>query len=129
MRANRSRDTAPELALRSELHRRGLRFRVDTEPVKGLRRRADIVFGPARVAVLVHGCFWHGCPEHYVAPKTNREFWAQKAIINRRRDADTLVQWKAEGWVVMVIWEHEDLVAAAIDIERTVRSLRAELGT
>jgi len=64
-----------------------------------------------------------------VAPKTNREFWAQKVVTNRQRDADTLAQWNAAGWVVIVIWEHEDVVEVAIDIEKTVRGRRAELGT
>ncbi|WP_346007511.1 hypothetical protein [Janibacter terrae] len=64
MQVQRTRDTAPEMALRSSLHSMGLRYRVDRAPLPGLRRRADIVFGPARVAVFVDGCFWHGCPEH-----------------------------------------------------------------
>ena len=64
MRRQRSRDTAPELELRSELHRRGLRYRVHRRPVPTLRRTADVVFGPSRVAVFVDGCFWHGCPVH-----------------------------------------------------------------
>ncbi|MCB1007011.1 MAG: hypothetical protein KDB35_22700, partial [Acidimicrobiales bacterium] len=55
-------DTAPELRLRRELHRRGLRYRVDRSPVPGMRSRADVVFGPEKVAVFVDGCFWHGCP-------------------------------------------------------------------
>src|SRR5579875_2994608 len=62
MQLQRTRDTAPELAIRRLLHARGLRYRVDVSPLPGLRRRADIVFGPAKVAVFVDGCFWHGCP-------------------------------------------------------------------
>src|SRR4051794_2033798 len=63
MRLQRSRDTSPEMALRRILHSRGLRYRVDaTLPLRGVRRRADIVFRRARVAVFVDGCFWHGCP-------------------------------------------------------------------
>lgn len=69
MLANRRRDTGPELALRSSLHRSGERSRVDL-PVPGLpRRRIDIAFPRRRVAVYVDGCFWHGCPEHHVAPE------------------------------------------------------------
>ena len=63
MQRQRRRDTAPEIALRSALHRRGLRFRID-HPLPELRRRADLVFTGARVAVFVDGCFWHGCPDH-----------------------------------------------------------------
>ena len=62
MRAVRRRDTAPEVRLRSRLHGRGLRFRVDVAPLGGSRRRADIAFTRARLAVFVDGCFWHRCP-------------------------------------------------------------------
>src|SRR3954466_15606411 len=72
------RDTAPELALRRELHARGLRYRVDRAPVLGVRSRADIVFGPAKVAVYVDGCFWHSCPVHGTAPRANAQLWAEK---------------------------------------------------
>src|SRR4051812_41368293 len=78
MSQQRSRDTAPEIALRRELHRRGHRFRVARRPVPGLRSTADIVFGPAKVAVYVDGCFWHSCPEHATQPVSNREWWAEK---------------------------------------------------
>ena len=78
MQANRGRDTRPELALRSELFGRGLRYRVNRKPLPTLRRTADIVFSSARVAVFVDGCFWHGCPEHHTVSKTNPVFWAQK---------------------------------------------------
>ena len=82
MRANRRRDTGPELALRRELHRRGLRYRVDHAPIAGLRCRADIVFTRARVAVFVDGCFWHACPEHGNIPTANREWWQAKLELN-----------------------------------------------
>ncbi|MFI8188765.1 hypothetical protein ACIF8T_08185 [Streptomyces sp. NPDC085946] len=63
MSRQRSRNTEGELALRRVLHASGLRYRVHRRPVKGVRREADVVFGAARVAVFVDGCFWHGCPE------------------------------------------------------------------
>ena len=126
MRGNRSRDTAPELALRSALHRRGLRFRVDRAPLPGLRRRADVVFGPTRVAVFVHGCFWHGCPEHYIAPRANREFWKAKVDGNRARDVDTGRVLTEAGWEVVVVWEHDDAEAAAERIAMLVSDRRAE---
>ena len=59
------------VGLRSELHARGLRYRLHKRLLNGLRREADLVFGPARVAVFVDGCFWHGCPEHATWPKRN----------------------------------------------------------
>ena len=79
MQANRRRDTGPERALRSELHRRGLRFRVD-HPVRtgGHTVRPDIVFSRARVAVYVDGCFWHSCPLHATLPKSNAAYWTPK---------------------------------------------------
>src|SRR5438105_437916 len=86
MQANRRRDTGPELALRRELHRRGLRFRVDHPPVSGLQCRADMVFTRARVAVFVDGCFWHGCPEHGTLPRANGEWWRAKLEANAARD-------------------------------------------
>jgi DNA mismatch endonuclease (patch repair protein) len=107
------RDTLPERALRSELHRRGLRFRVDRAPVAGLRSRADIVFGPARVAIYVDGCFWHSCPEHGTRPKANAEWWEQKLNRNQERDAQTDRTLREAGWEVIRIWEHEDPVEAA----------------
>jgi len=116
------RDTAPELALRSELHRRGLRFRVDRAPVPGVRSRADVVLGPARVAVYVDGCFWHSCPEHGTKPKANAEFWDNKLRRNRERDAETDRLLSEHGWSVLRIWEHEDPVEAADRVESLVRS-------
>ncbi len=122
MQANRSRDTGPELRLRSILHRRGLRFRVDREPVRGFRRRADLVFSGPRVAVLVHGCFWHGCPEHYVQPKSNTDYWRDKLRSNRSRDEDTVRRLEDMGWTPVIVWEHEDVNEAADRVEAAVRS-------
>jgi DNA mismatch endonuclease (patch repair protein) len=112
MKSTRRRDTPGELALRSQLHRRGLRFRVDT-PVLGLRRRPDIVFRGKRIAVFVDGCFWHGCPQHGTVPKANRDWWVAKLAANESRDRDTDERLSDAGWVVIRVWEHEDPVAAA----------------
>jgi DNA mismatch endonuclease (patch repair protein) len=122
MQANRWRDTKPELALRSELFKRGMRYRVNRKPLPSLRRTADIVFSSARVAVFVDGCFWHGCPDHHTVSKTNPEFWAEKVRENRARDADTNSQLEAEGWIPIRVWEHEVAPDAADRIERIVRS-------
>jgi DNA mismatch endonuclease, patch repair protein len=117
----RRRDTAPELELRSELHRRGLRYRVDRRPLKGVPSRADLVFGPARVAVYVDGCFWHSCPEHGTMPRSNNEFWEEKLARNRERDAETNAALREAGWSVIRVWEHEDPLAAADRVEAAVR--------
>ncbi|MEU6561801.1 very short patch repair endonuclease [Nocardia nova] len=105
--------TAPEIALRSELHRRGLRYFVDRAPLKGLRRRADLVFPRRKVAVYVDGCFWHSCPEHATRPKNNAQWWADKLAGNVARDRDTDARLIAAGWTVVRIWEHEDATAGA----------------
>lgn len=123
-----SRDTAPELILRSELHGRGLRYRVDRAPETDVRSRADLVFGPARVAVYVDGCFWHNCPEHGTSPKANADFWKQKLDRNRERDAETNRLLESRGWRVIRVWEHEDPVKAADCVEAAVRS-RLESGS
>lgn len=124
-RDSRGRDTAPELALRRAAHRRGLRYRVDTAPLVGLRRRADLVFRSAQVAVFVDGCFWHGCAEHGSRPKHNARYWGSKIENNRRRDRETDDILGAAGWTVLRFWEHDDLERAADEIARVVRERRA----
>jgi DNA mismatch endonuclease (patch repair protein) len=101
------RDTAPEVALRRELHRRGLRFRVDW-PIPGMpRRRADIAFTRKRVAIFVDGCFWHRCPIHKTPPANNSAWWASKLDMNVRRDRETEAHLQALGWTVLRFWEHD----------------------
>ncbi len=108
MKAAKPRDTAPEKALRSALHRKGLRFRLDEKPVENLNRKADIVFRSAKVAIFVDGCFWHGCPIHGTQAKANAEFWVRKIKQNQERDLDTTSRLEASGWRVIRVWEHED---------------------
>jgi DNA mismatch endonuclease, patch repair protein len=115
------RDTRPELELRRALHTRGLRYRVDTPPVDGLRGRADILFPGSRVAVYVDGCFWHSCPTHGVLPKGNREWWRAKLAATVKRDRTTDATLRGLGWEVVRVWEHEDPAAAADRIEAVVR--------
>lgn len=122
MQANKGRDTAPELALRSAVHRLGLRYRVNRRPVPGIRRTADLVFGPSRVAVFLDGCFWHRCPEHYTAPRANGAFWAAKVERNVERDRETDRLLRDAGWLVLRVWEHDDPAAAAARIREAVDS-------
>lgn len=117
MSRQRRAGTAPEIALRKELHRRGFRFFVDRAPLAGLRRRADLVFPRRRVAVYVDGCFWHCCPEHATYPKNNAEWWAAKLAGNVSRDRDTDARLAAAGWTVVRIWEHEPAADAADRIQ------------
>lgn len=125
MRANKRRDTGPELALRSELHRRGRRYRVD-RPIRipGERPiRPDIVFVAPKVAVFVDGCFWHGCPEHGTLPKeTNRGFWIEKIAQNKARDERQRLLLEGDGWTVLRIWAHEESSAVADEVEKLLAS-------
>lgn len=122
MSAAARRDTAPEIALRRELHRRGLRYRV-VHPVPGRPRRSiDIAFPRHKIAVMVDGCFWHGCPQHGTQPGKNPEWWRQKIATNQARDADTTAALEEAGWLVLRVWEHEPPQAAADVVEDTVRS-------
>lgn len=122
MQRQRTRDTAPELALRRILHAQGLRFRVDRAPIAVSRRRADIVFTRPRVAVYVDGCFWHGCPQHGTRSKSNTAWWDEKLERNRARDADTDRMLAEAGWLVIRIWEHEDPRSAAEGVCNIIRS-------
>lgn len=126
---NRRSGTRPEVALRSSLHRRALRFRKDLNVDAGERKvRPDIVFTRARVAVFVDGCFWHGCPEHRVVPGRNREYWIPKLRRNVERDRDVDRALGSAGWLVVRVWEHEDPVAAAERVARILDTQRTDCG-
>ncbi|MFF7263618.1 very short patch repair endonuclease [Streptomyces sp. NPDC008159] len=125
MQAIRSRDTAPERLIRQLVHAQGLRYRVAAKPLPGLRRTADMVFRPTRVAVFIDGCYWHGCPEHYVPPKTNAGYWSDKVARNMARDRDTDQRLTEAGWTVLRFWEHEPAVDCAARIATEVKRRRA----
>ena len=104
MKAVGKRDTAPERRLRLGLWRIGLRYRkhpriADTRP--------DLAFVGLRIAVFVDGCFWHGCPSHYVAPVGNATFWQEKLRRNRARDRLVNERLENDGWTVFRVWECE----------------------
>lgn len=121
----RQKGTGAELALRRELFRRDLRYRVSFQVLNKPRRVADIAFLGLKIAVFVDGCFWHGCPEHATWPKHNADFWRHKIETNRARDADTDARLRAIDWKVLRIWEHESPVAAAETISRLVAKAKA----
>ena len=121
MQGNRSRDTKPEMAVRSAVHRRGIRFRVATRPEPELRRTADLVLRKTKIAVFVDGCYWHGCPEHHTQPATNSEYWAAKIARNIERDAETTAYLNQAGWKVLRFWEHEDAEEVADKVQVAVR--------
>jgi DNA mismatch endonuclease (patch repair protein) len=126
MVGNRRRDTVPELAVRRLLHASGCRYRVDAQPLPGLRRRADIVFTKHRLAVFIDGCYWHGCPDHGTTPSTNRAYWSSKVEANRARDIDTNARLVAAGWIVARYWEHEAPEDVALDVLRRLGRLPEE---
>lgn len=121
MSAQRSSDTAPEIALRKELHALGMRFRKHRS-VFSNRRKHDVVLGGSRTVVEVLGCFWHGCPEHARPTKNNPEWWAAKISGNRARDEDTRIRLLDAGWELVVVWEHEDPAEAAVRVKKVVES-------
>ncbi|MFB7467982.1 very short patch repair endonuclease [Streptomyces sp. NPDC056224] len=121
MQAIRSRDTKPEMIIRRLVHAQGLRYRIAARPLPGLRRTADLVFRPTKVAVFVDGCYWHGCPEHYVSPRTNPGYWSEKVARNIARDRDTDQKLMEAGWLVLRFWEHEDSGHCAEEIADAVR--------
>lgn len=123
MAAIRSKDTAPELAVRRYLHAAGLRYRLHRHNLPG---RPDLVFPGRRVCVFVHGCFWHGCPHcrHGARDvKSNTAYWLPKLARNRARDADNQRRLAAFGWAALTIWECQTSDAA--ELASLVRSIRA----
>lgn len=114
MRAVRGADTTPEMALRRALFAMGLRYRTCDARLPG---KPDLVFAGRRSVIFVHGCFWHGhdCARGAREPRSNAAYWRAKIGRNRARDAETLLQLKAEGWRALVLWECElkDITRAA----------------
>ncbi len=99
----KGRDTKPEIAVRSLLHRMGYRFRLQRKDLPG---KPDIVLPKYKTAIFVHGCFWHahGCKDSGI-PKANTEFWQKKLADNVQRDARKQQELQDSGWHVLVIWE------------------------
>jgi DNA mismatch endonuclease, patch repair protein len=125
MQRQQTRDTQPELAVRRILHAAGLRYRVDSPPLPTLRRRPDVVFGPARIALFIDGCFWHGCPDHGARPThSNTRYWAEKIRRNRERDHNTDAELERLGWISIRVWEHENPQEVAERVIRLVKSRR-----
>jgi DNA mismatch endonuclease, patch repair protein len=122
MRATKRRDTRPEQRLRSLLHRRGLRFRVD-HPIKtlaGRKRRTDIAFTRQKLAIFIDGCFWHQCPDHCRVPERNRDYWEEKLGSNAERDRLVDRELRETGWTVLRLWEHDSAETMAAAVERTL---------
>lgn len=104
MKANRAKDTRPELALRRVLREKGLRgYRTAWKPAPG---RPDVAFPSKKVAVFLNGCYWHRCPHCKLPlPKANRSFWKKKFLLNKERDARKAHELRKQGWQVYTVWE------------------------
>ena len=104
MRAVKSRDTGPELAVRAMLRALAPGYRLNRADLPG---KPDIVYGRRRLAIFVHGCFWHGhdCPRGARMPKDNADYWRQKIARNRLRDASAVAALEATGWRVLIVYE------------------------
>ena len=130
MKGNRRANTRPEVAVRSLLHQRGLRFRKDVAiRAEALRTTADIVFPQHRLAVFIDGCFWHQCPDHSHVPRANPGYWERKLARNVERDAEVTQALTAAGWTVVRIWEHEPAAKAADRIAETVAATSRGTGS
>ena len=127
MEANRSRDTKPEVLVRSALHRAGLRFRKDHRVVVPTTSvRVDVLFPGQRLALFIDGCFWHGCAQHLQWPKANGDWWRAKIEGNRARDRKVDAALTEAGWTVLRVWEHEppDAVVARVIAALSVGATR-----
>ncbi len=126
MRAVKSKNTTPELAVRKAAHAAGLRFRLNRADLPG---KPDLVFPASKTALFVHGCFWHGhdCPRGARIPATNRAYWQAKIARNRTRDKASLAALKKLGWRGQVIWECDTRDAAALS-RLIIRKLKRSAG-
>ncbi|MFN7110810.1 MAG: very short patch repair endonuclease [Brevundimonas sp.] len=121
MRRVKGRDTSPELAVRRILRAAGIGYRLGGQ---GLAGRPDVTMKGRKIAVFVHGCFWHGhdCVRGSRKPKANAEYWTAKIDRNRARDARVTAQLRDDGWRVLTVWEC-DLRAPGF-AERLVADIR-----
>lgn len=122
MKANRSRNTSPEVRLRSMLHASGLRYRIHYKVAWDTSRRVtiDVAFPKLKVAIFVDGCFWHGCVQHRTIPKANRDYWAPKIEGTLARDHEISIALERIGWAVLHVWEHEDVGTACERIRKVI---------
>ena len=120
MRRVKGKNTTPELAVRKALTRLGARYRLHRKDLPG---KPDSVMPGRRLAIFVHGCFWHGhdCARGARVPKQNRDYWVAKVGRNGARDASTREALAAAGWRVETIWECE--LKDAPELETRLRAL------
>lgn len=129
----RGRDTKPELRVRKALHAAGLRYRLQAKDLPG---RPDIVFRSRKIAIFVHGCFWHRHPDPNCRlarlPKSRQDFWLPKLTGNRERDLRNRAQLESDGWTVLEVWECEttrpERLAEVIDDIRSLVARKPQSG-
>lgn len=124
MSLQKARNTAPEVSLRRQLRKLGLGYRIELSLPGMSRRRCDIAFIGAKVAVFVDGCFWHSCPVHATVPARNHDWWVEKLTTNVARDRATDQRLSEIGWLSIRVWEHECMDTAAKAIAEVVRQRR-----
>lgn len=121
----KARDTKPELKVRRALHKSGLRYRLHARDLPG---RPDIIFRRDRIAVFVHGCFWHQHPDPECKrariPKSRRDFWVPKLKGNRARDEEVMAKLEKDGWRVLEVWECQLDQSHLAKVADTIRSWR-----
>jgi DNA mismatch endonuclease (patch repair protein) len=125
----RGRNTGPEVALGKAVWAAGFRYRKHVKTEGG---RPDFVFSAARVVVFLDGCQWHGCPDHYVRPRTRNEFWGKKLAENVARDRRQTLALEAAGWTVIRVWEHSvrrDAACAAATVIAALEGAREPVTT
>jgi DNA mismatch endonuclease, patch repair protein len=116
----RGSDTTPEMRLRRHLWADGFRYRLQYKTPGG---KPDLTFPGPQVAVFVDGCFWHGCPDHYVRPRSRSGFWSRKLRENVARDRRQTAALEAEGWTVCRFWEHE----VWVDLDGVIETIRSAI--
>lgn len=122
------KDTGPELLLRRAVWAAGGRYRSQWRHASG--GRIDIAFPGPRIAIQVDGCFWHGCPQHGIRPKSNKAFWDEKLKRNKDRDAIQTLNLVRDGWLVLRFWEHQIDDAAGLQqaVDSVLQAVRVRSG-
>ena len=120
MRANKAKNTVPELALRAALNK--LRFFTRSNHAKELPGRPDLINRKKRVAIFVNGCFWHRCPYCKKSlPKIHKEFWRKKFLANKKRDKEKIILLRKMGWRVFTVWECKLKKGPDVTAKRIIR--------
>ena len=124
MQAIRAKETAFEIMVRKELWKKGIRYRKNVRDLMGV---PDIAIKKHKLVIFLDSCYWHGCPEHGVMPKSNREFWEKKIKRNIERDTEVTSYYRSRNWTILRFWEHE--VKQDLDgiIDRIIKAIRDKM--